>query len=348
MTLDQELNLFTETLPSITENRNYWLIRTQKGSLYPTFIDNDFVAIEHDDLSLEALAGLRSESRSNNSLLQASIKKEVFKKNKKLLENDKKYNKTLSIRASQIYKFYAEVKRGDIVVIPSENSDVVSFGEIKESYIGKYTAAEIKKMDCNYILKKRVMWRQHVLRKNMDPYLYKLFQAHQAINEVSKYSNIIERSMGDFYVLDEEAHLILNILTEDKISATSLFGLGYDILRMVDEFANFAGIDIKSTDLNVEINLNSPGKIDLKSKIRKTTLVTGLVLLVAGGGLEYKSLKLKTDGIPGLIKAIDEFFTHKQNRELKEEIYDKYKDSLKVKDPQDLIKLMDQVSDFKR
>lgn len=95
------------------------------------------------------------------------------------------------------------------------------------------------------------------------------------------------------------------------------------------------------------INVNSPGKIDLKSKIKKTTVITGLILLVGGGGYKGKFGDLTTQGFPALIKAVDDFFTHKQEREMKEKVFEHYKDSLHIKDPNDLIKLWKQNSENK-
>lgn len=205
----------------------------------------------------------------------------------------------------------------------------------------------MRKIGNDYILKKRVRWLHDIPRANVDPYLYRLFFSHQALNDVSKYADIIERSIGDFFILDDEAHLIIEVKTTSEVPAKDLFGLGYDILQLVDDFAAYAKLNISSKDLYTNININSPGKIDLKSKVKKTTVVAGIILFLGGGGYKGSWGDLSTPGIPGIIKAWDEYQGHLQEREMKQQMFNQYKDSLHVKDPNDLIKLMKQVSDNK-
>lgn len=38
-----------------------------------------------------------------------------------------------------------------------------------------------------------------------------MFTAHQAVNNVNEYAEIIERSINDMFVLDDEAHIVINI-----------------------------------------------------------------------------------------------------------------------------------------
>ncbi|MGB8192107.1 MAG: hypothetical protein WCF67_09325, partial [Chitinophagaceae bacterium] len=199
----------------------------------------------------------------------------------------------------------------------------------------------------DFILKKRVNWIQDVPRIDLDPYFYRLFSTRQALNDVGRYADIIERTMGNFFILDEQAHLILDVKTQADIKAKDLFGLGSEILYLIDEFAKEYDVDVSSEHLEVSLTLNSPGKIDLKSYFKKTTVVCGLIVLIAGGGFESRGWSLKSEGGPGIIKAINDFLDKRQAREMKRELFDKYKDSLNVEDPDDLIKLWKQFSDNK-
>ena len=87
---------------------------------------------------------------------------------------------------------------------------------------------------------------------------------------------------------------------------------------------------------------------NIKSKVKKTTVVFGLILLLCGGGYEAADgTKLATDGLPGIIKTIGEYLSHRQERELKSDIFTTYKDSLQIKDPEDILLLLKQVSENK-
>lgn len=352
MTISQELDLFVENLPKIPVSKRYWLIRTQSGSLYETFVVNKFIALDHNEVSISQLAEFSNNSAGDDLLLRKYIRNKVYEVHTNRLE-EKGIFEELDTRKStlisnQIFKFVYEIKKGDIVIIPSSNSDVISFGEVTESNIAEFSSEELRRSGTDAILKKRVHWIKDIARRNLDPYLYKMFTAHQALIDVGPYADIIERSLKDFFILDEEAHLIINVESEEEIPAPDLFGLGSSLLDLIDRFSKEYDLGISSKDLQVSISLNSPGKIDLKSRIKKTTLVSGLILAIFGGGYEDKDgTKFKTEGLPGLIRAISDFRDKEQQIEMRESIFGTYKDSLKVKNPDEMNKLMKQFSNNK-
>lgn len=345
-----DIGLLIASVESIPAEKRYWLIRTQSGTLYDTFRENHIVALEHMDIPLSSFNNFNKEAGDNETKLRSLIRNaiiEVYETKFQDSEEQINYRQSTLI-ANQIYKFVYEIKKGDVVIIPSYNSDLISFGEVSESYIGNFTIEELRKIDTDAILKKRVKWVKDIPRRELDPYLYRMFTAHQAVIDVGSYAEVIERSLKDFFILDNEAHLIINIQSEQDISASDLFGLGSDLLYLVDKFAKDYNIDICSKDLQVSISLNSPGKIDLKSKIKKVTLISGLILAVFGGGYKNKYIgDLTTDGLPGLIKAISDFRDRDEQRSMREKIFNTYKDSLKIKDVDDMNKLIKQFSENK-
>lgn len=351
MTISEELDLLVNSIETVPSEKRYWLIRTQSGSLYETFRENGIVAIEHNEVPLSLLGQFKKDFGEDLIKLSSAIRNKVRSVHESLIPNDSA--EELNVRkagliSSQIFKFAFDIKKGDTVIIPSYNSDIVSFGIVTEGYIGNFAPEELRKIETDAILKRRVKWIKDIKRIDLDPFLYRMFTAHQAVNEVGSYADIIERSLKDFFILDNEAHLIINVQTEKEIPAPDLFGMGSEILRLVDSFAAMYQLDISSRDLHVTVTLNSPGKIDLKSKIKRTTIVTGLILAVFGGGYETKDgTSFKSPGVPGLIKAIDDFRTHEQERNMKQQVFDTYKDSLQIKQPEDMIKLLKQFSDNK-
>lgn len=350
MTVSEELDLFVAQLPTVPDSKRYWLIRTQSGHLYETFRENGVVALEHQEISLFELENIRKQYENDETKVRSAIRNIVISQHTKDSEElDISISlRTSSLVASQIFKFIYEVKQGDIVIIPSFGSDFISFGEVMESRIGNFSAEEMRKIDTDAILRKRVKWIKDVARRDIDPYLNRIFSSHQALNDVGAYADIIERSLTDFFILDDEAHLIINVQAEHEINAVDLFGLGYKLLKLVDKFSEEYGLGISSNDLQVSITLNSPGKIDFKSKIKKVTLVSGILLGAFGGGYEDSSgHKFKTDGLPGLIRAVTEFKEASAQRDIREEIFHTYKDSLKVKEPEEMNKLLKQFSDNK-
>lgn len=351
MTLNEEIELLASSIEEIPVQKKYWLVRTQSGIYYDTFRKNGVIALDHNEVPLSYLSSLRTSFQEDSALILNGIRNRVIDIHQSLGTSNPDIDfstRRSSLVASQIFKFVFEIKKGDVVLIPSTHSDVISFGVVNEGYIGDFTPEELRRIETDAILKKRVKWLKHSYRVDLDPYLYRTFTSHQAVSDVSSYAEIIERSLKDLFIIDDEAHLIINVETEEDILAKDLFGLGSNILNIVDEFSEAFDLGVSSKDISVTINLNSPGKIDFKSKIKKTTMVAGLVLALFGGGYRTKGgTSIDTPGLPGLIKAISEFLSDRQERALKREAFDRYKDSLKIKDVEDLNKLLKQFSENK-
>ena len=347
MTISQQIDLLVDSMVSIPTNKNYWLIRTQAGTLYDEFRSNDFVALEHFEVPLLFLNQIKDLSSDQKNENIKRYVKDYYQKKVAVSPTEELTQHKTSLIASQIYRFVYELKKGDTVIIPSSNSDYISFGVVTESFIAGANADLNSTILNQYTLKKRVRWIKEIARKDVEPYLFRIFTAHQAINDIGQYADIIERSVKDLYVLDDEAHLVINV-GADNISATNLFGLGCDILGLIDAVAKEFGLDVKSSDLEVAININSPGKIDLKSKIRKTTIIAGIILFICGGGYEgHNGTKISTPGLPAIVETIFNFIKTNKESALKEKIFEQYKDSLQVKQPEDMILLLKQVSDNK-
>jgi len=335
-----QLTSLVDAIISVSDTRNYWLIRTHAGALYPLFTEQNYISLGHKEVPLSFLTNNKSLYLQNSKHLIEEIKKQVARKH----ISDQIEKRTISLIASQIAKFAFEIKKGDIIVIPSDNSNDICFGIVES---GDFLYVDYSSYGDSSILKKSVKWIKEIKRRRLDPYLYRMFTAHQAINNVNEYAEVIERSINDMFVLDDEAHVVINVESE-KIAAKDLFGLGQQLLELVDDVSNEFNFGVSSSDFQVSININSPGKIDIKSKVKKATFVLGLILLICGGGYETSDgTKLSTPGLPAIIKAIDEFLTNNQERELKQEIFVTYKDSLQIKQPEDMIRLLKQVSENK-
>lgn len=375
MTLTQEIDALVASIDTIPAEKKYWLIRTQSGSLYDTFIDNNIVSIDHTEISLSFLNEMKKHFGDDKPKIVSAIRSEltrIYVSNQLIDFNDDEDNedqdkpidayededgigyfiepdrRKIGLVANQIYKFYFEVKKGDIVIIPSSNSDVVSFGIVQETNVGNFSKEEVRRIESDAILIKRVQWIEHIMRTKLDPYLFRLFTAHHAVSDVSSYAPIIERSLRNLFIIDDEAHMVIEVQTHDGIRAIDLFGLGSEILTMLDEFSRLHNLDISSSDLELTINLNSPGKLDFKSNRKKSIFTAAFLLFMAGGGLVVKNnLTLKTDGLPGLISAYDKYEESRENREMRRQIFDRYKDSLKITTPDDLNKVIKQFSDNK-
>lgn len=330
-----ELDTIIDGLAKIPKTKNYWLIRTQGGQYYDSFRDNHFVAIEHEKISLHDVMGLHKTASRKTAIKQLT---EIAAK---------KYpdEKRPGFIANQVYKFAIDLKKGDLIIIPSANSDVVSIGEVIDSIIPELSSDDIRKSGCPYKKRKRVKWIKHIRREDLDIYIYKVLQAHQAINNITNYGDIIERTINNFYINDRDANLILQVDQSKDINAKRLFALGLDILTYSQDFFNSLGIELSTDEIEVKINLNSKGKIQLKAKDSRTLWLAALLIIgINGGGLKIHvggfKLDLTTDGA---IQKVIDYQNNQHDRDKVDSIM-KNMDSLKVKSPEDALKLYKQFS----
>lgn len=332
-----EIDRIIERIEQVPTEKRYWLIRTQSGKFYESFRNHGFVALEHEKISLFEI----------NLILQKfpASKKLAVRELKDLAARRYPDEKQPGIIAGQLYNFVIELRKGDIVVIPSENSDIISIGEVKSYIIPELTDSELKSTECDYKKRKLVNWIKDVRKSEIDPFLWKMLQSHQAINNISHYGEVLERTIGNFFIKDEEASLILEVQSENEINAKQLFSLGHYLLEYAEKFIYDQGLPLDIGLVDVKINLNSPGKIQLKAPNARTIwLIAVLAVCVSGGGLKVKygdfDFDLSTDGV---MKRIIEYQNNSQDRVIVEKL-SKSMDSLKVLPPTDAIEVIKQFS----
>ena len=108
-------------LPIIDTNRNYWFVRTQGGYYFDDFYFGNYISVEWDDINDLSLI---TDNEKENQLRE---------KIEKLYPN----SKTGAI-VTNLKRFVNDMAKGDIVVIPSSNSEFLAFGEISTDEILTY------------------------------------------------------------------------------------------------------------------------------------------------------------------------------------------------------------------
>ena len=174
-----------------------------------------------------------------------------------------------------------------------------------------------------------------------------MFNSRHIISGVDDYAQYIDSLLNDFYVKDDETHLVLRINTEGDINAGNFFAI-YKIFEIVDNFCVEYGIPETTANLVMKIQLESPGNVRLSSK---HLLILGLVgfsiLSINGGGLKINAgnfnFDLSTDGLIGMY---NEYLDREVDRNLKESIKSSL-DSLDMSTPQNMeyaVKLLEELN----
>lgn len=288
------------------EDRNYWFVRTQGGKYYNTFDKEEFIGIEWDEISDLKLINKRDED---------ALKEEVVHYYPKIEKPGYVVN--------QILKFSHNMRKGDIVLIPSEHSNWINIGEIQSDDIYIYEEEDFEcilenldeesSSDKKQILKKRrkVKWIKSVKKSDLDPSLYSIIYSHAAIADVNKYSDFIDRTISQFYIKGNQASFTYKVNKKKNIPYTDMRAF-LSANDKIFDYLNQNMDEFNINDLIFKINVQSKGPIQFKGLI-KTVLIGGLVITSLFGseitsninfnGLEF-NFELNSGGLPDLLREI--------------------------------------------
>lgn len=240
-TINAILEKMEKNVVEIPVDRKYWLVRTDSGTFYDDFINQGVISIGWNEFSNKTFFSDTKASDNRKGQIEKAYP-----------------NKQPSRIYNQIRKFIFELNIGDVVMIPDENSKNISFGVIESDYYRKENVGKGE-----FIKSRDVKWVKSIQRKNLDPYLFKMMQAHQTINSANKYAHYIDRSMYSLFNKGDRCYLNIKIGRKGNLPA-------YDLSRYLDsvltavELTNdidFKGYENKYLieDLDIKVNVQSRG-----------------------------------------------------------------------------------------
>jgi len=260
MIIDYLVNQVKE-IPTKTD---YWFVRTDDGKYFETFLKNGFIGIGWNEITLEEI----KKGKSSNSLREKIIKSE------KLDSSEPSTKGKVTTIINKLTNF-VNLKKGDVIVIPSNSSSRLAFGVIEDSKI--YLDID-KSNKCNFIKRKKVNW---IVVKNMselDPNFYTIKVSRHTISKVDDYSVFIDSVISSLFIKEDNAHFVLDIKTKKEINVNTLIALINNIQFLTKEINSkfLLGEEIDSN--SIRLNLQSPGKIEFKLFSGKS-LITLVALL---------------------------------------------------------------------
>jgi hypothetical protein len=313
MNNNEDLKKLFPELPIISPNRKYWLVRTFSGDMYESFVENNFIAIGWNEITANDLFKIHSDPK--NKVLRNSIAKKIILKNESQDERGQKINQSRAL--NQMIKFAYKIKKGDLVIIPSENSDKLSFGEVIETPITNQahpSSIYKKQKSINWILKNRSKF-------TLDANLYKVLFAHQTVNDISDYSIYINNTLYDFYMEGDRSSLVLRVKKHDEIDPIDMAEFYSEIISFIYDFSEEQGYIIKRGDLEVKFSLQSPGLI-IFAGLAGLGLLALFIHIMAGG--EYDNsfkigpMEFKLSGkTEGFLDALSKFRNKRLDRDIK-------------------------------
>ena len=335
MIISKEFENLINSIPVIKADRNYWFVRTEGGEYYEDFINGKYIAIGYDEIQYsDVIIGKKNDWSSTFQFTQRV---------RELLPKEKRPGYV----AGQLIRFTYLIKKGDIVIIPNKNSNILHFGEVAESF----AYSKDNNDDCPHEKRKRVKWIKHESRVKLEAELYKLVFTHTTISNANEYANYVDRLLNNVFIKGEETHLFLDVQQPNKIDQSDFYGFG-NIFDLVKEICDEENINIDER-FTVKSNVQSPGFIEIiqASAIPLGIIFAGLVIMaLTGGKITTKFKVTKEKGLDiemganvpvGLIERIGNNLRKKRELKMKADIVKKALENMQIENPSDLVKLIE-------
>jgi hypothetical protein len=305
---------FGSNVPFISNETNYWMIRTSSGIYYEEFVKNSYIAIGWNEVTITDLHEINISP--NNKGLVDSVKQKIEASHDVFLDQheedliydpDEKGNKGIKARQSkalsQMLKFVYDLNAGDIVVIPSESSNFLSFGEVLEDhcYIGNGNELE----NCKFYKRRKIHWiKKDIRRGSLDSVLLKFIYAHQTLFSINDYRDYINSTLYDFYLSQEKASLVLRIKQSSGFNPFEIRQFYNDLTYFIEEFTDFLGEDINKENIEVKFNLQSPGTIVfICTAIGAIAFAAIGIMTILAGGEQEQTIDPSTGQLKGKFKS---------------------------------------------
>lgn len=229
----------------------YWFVRSDSGQHFDTYLNHDFIAIGWNDITvydLTQLPATQTKQKISESI-NAPLNTRANRKNVTSI-----YNKLRN---------FIDLNEGDIIVIPSRNSDQLAFGIIDTPHV--FVDNEIID-DCPHTKKRHVRWLTGGININsLDPTFIKIRKPWHAISEISyEHQYFIDSVIFNLYEKDNNTHFVLRVTQQNEINLLKLSSVLSSITNLM-EIVNESFELNEDVDLTtIRINLQSPGLFNIK------------------------------------------------------------------------------------
>lgn len=253
-------NELRNQIMTIPEKRKYWLVRAGVESIYSDdFQQGKFIALGWD--------------RINSFLITTDLikfKEDIEKLYPEIEERDEKnYKRKISEIATKLFRFYNELKIGDMVITPTNDGhvligEIASEVEILNSGIMPIFNEKDKYGDLIGSLNKerKVRWLRKIERKDLEPNLKNYIRIYQGISHIKDRQVITEinRTLFNIYIENNKSHIIFYINEKNDIDGFKYACFVEKMTKLIKVAEQYSGEKIK---FSIKTNVQSPGPFEI-------------------------------------------------------------------------------------
>lgn len=280
-------------IENISENTNFWLVRTNGGRFYEEYKSDGYIAL---GWNLVDSKNVYEDDEVELKLIKDELER-VYEKKK----GGTIFNKCL--------RFVDEMQPGDIVMVPNSENEEIFFARVGDYYeedIDYTKEVEILKrikdkedfgieLRCPYKKRREIEILKCVKGNRLNPNLFRALASSHGISNINKYSDFILSSIYNLYVKENKLNMVINIEQTEGINGKDFSKLIYnicDITTLVDDKAR----------VTTQANVNSPGDlvhiIDVANNIYDyiknnwiaVLFIYGIISGIKIGPIEMKSI----------------------------------------------------------
>lgn len=242
----------------------YWLVRPGiNGLCFDSFKKDSVIAIGWDRI------GKIDENESLVSL--ENVRHLVSQQYSDLLskkETQREYRRKVSDIASKIYRFTYELKKGDYVICPGDESVLIGMvcGDVR-IVNGKYNSSN--EIDDEYIGElnkvRDVKWIKEINKHRLEPNIKLELRVVHGLSQVNNEQVITEinRSIYSLYSYNNKTHSVFRIKNEEEID----FFKYANFIACVNSV--YKNVNNENEQLFIKTNINSPGPIEFIGKTQR-------------------------------------------------------------------------------
>ena len=271
-------------VPNISTTRHYWIIRTNGGKYYQDFVMHEYISIAWDFITLNIL------NNENEDSIKRLIGMYDGDHDESIDIDDEETDGSSKAKITSIYnkikRFVFEISRGDIVLIPSVNSDQITIAEVlgdtyeNTNYVETCLQKDPDSMTihCPYYKRRRIKVLKTIEKGTMDIYLSKGFNSQHALSNMDDYAPYIDRTIYGIYSKGEEVHTTIHAGHPNGLTLKELVILSKAIEDTASSLAVQCDIPFDSSEIEVKLNIHSPGIIELISYASAGGIVLSLLI----------------------------------------------------------------------
>lgn len=316
MTEDEQLILLNSILdfkiPIIPANTRFWMIRTQKGYFYNEFITRRFVALAWNNIDSNT-------DFSENS--REALKDDILMEYKEINRPSTVINKCIT--------FIDEIKKGDILIIPSAGSKYITFAIAGEYFEDSSKTTDLERniifrirnhdvdindVSCPYKKRRRIQLLRTVKNEDLNYSLCRAISNYHGLSNMDSYANHILNSLYNCYSFQDNVSLVYSVRKVDPIRPREFNALMYGTTEILAAIA-------PEEYISTQVALNSPGDVVfyILSALRDNwTIFFGLLIFLGGGSVFTFKVPGAIDIIKSVLNAPTEYRLKKADADQKE------------------------------